>query len=122
MSVDFLTAGQLQPLVPASARSSVALGYSESRQTALAALGRRAMAASDVLLLMQDAASLLAETFNAPLSCVAELLPERDRISDPPHRGWQRSPAIVRRCNIAEHLVTSICSSAETDCDGPKSG
>ncbi len=36
------------------------------------------MAASDILLLMQDAASLLAETLDADFSSVAELLPEGD--------------------------------------------
>ncbi len=57
-------------LTPAAAPSD------ESRQSALVALGRRAVAASDTLLLMQDAASLVAETLDADFSSVAELLPE----------------------------------------------
>ena len=42
----------------------------------IVALGRRAVAASDTTLLLQDAASLVAESLDAELSSVAELLPD----------------------------------------------
>ena len=58
--------GVSAPAVPAAGQ-----GHFETRQSALAALGRKALAAPDVLLLMQDAASLLADTLNAPF-CLRE--------------------------------------------------
>jgi GAF domain-containing protein len=58
---------------PSAPEGSPALPSDASRQSALVALGRRAVAASDTLLLMQDAAALLAESLDADLSSVAEL-------------------------------------------------
>jgi PAS domain S-box-containing protein len=44
-----------------------------TRQQAAVAMGRRAVAAPDLAILMQDAAALIAETLSAEHSCVAEL-------------------------------------------------
>ena len=64
------------PAVPPADLAPGASGSESSRQSALVALGRRAVAASDTTLLLQDAASLVAESLDAELSSVAELLPD----------------------------------------------
>ncbi len=50
------------------------------RQKVLVALGRRAIAAPDLSILMQDAASLIAETLHTECSGTAELTPDAARI------------------------------------------
>jgi len=51
-----------------------------SRQQAVVAIGRRAVAAPDLSILMQDAASLIAEALDAEFSGVAELTPDGSKI------------------------------------------
>lgn len=51
-----------------------------SRQQAVVAIGRRAVAAPDLSILMQDAASLIAEALGAEFSGVAELTSDGSRI------------------------------------------
>jgi PAS domain S-box-containing protein len=65
-----------------TASSSAAAGPRDliKRQKVLVALGRRAIAAPDVSILMQDAASLIAETLHTEYSGSAELTPDGDRI------------------------------------------
>jgi len=52
-----------------------------SRQRAVVAMGRRAIAPPDLAILMQDAATLIAEMLGAEHSCVAELEPDRSKIA-----------------------------------------
>jgi len=51
-----------------------------NRQQAVVAIGRRAVAAPDLSILMQDAASLIAEALDAEFSGVAELTPDGSKI------------------------------------------
>lgn len=51
-----------------------------SRQQAVVAMGRRAIAPPDLSILMRDAASLIAEMLGAEHSCVAELAPDGSKI------------------------------------------
>ena len=105
--------GVSAPAVPAAGQ-----GHFETRQSALAALGRKALAAPDVLLLMQDAASLLAETLNAPFACVSELVPERQCFSEPSHSAWRRYREFANQFNITKRIATGIRGSPEPDRDG----
>ncbi len=73
-SVNHPTGPAVAPAAVRTAPVEIAAAES-SRQSALVALGRRAVAASDTTLLLQDAASLAAETLDAEFSSVAELLP-----------------------------------------------
>jgi len=67
-TISTATTGEL-PVTP----PGVAHDIADQRQSAVLALGRRAVVSPSASVLMQDAASLLAETLNCPLCSVATL-------------------------------------------------
>ncbi|OHB84328.1 MAG: hypothetical protein A2V98_23790 [Planctomycetes bacterium RBG_16_64_12] len=67
---------------PGSAQASAVVDRPDSlsRQQAVVAMGRRAIAAPELSILMRDAASLIAEALGAEYGCTAEVVPGSSKI------------------------------------------
>src|SRR3972149_9012693 len=67
---------------PGSARAPAVVDRPDSlsRQQAVVAMGRRAIAAPELSILMRDAASLIAEALGAEYGCTAEVVPGSSKI------------------------------------------